>query len=334
MNNLELVSELFMECQKGSDLKICKADMNPLISSLLGALLIKWLLMLLTFGIRVPGGLLLPNMLVGALFGRVAGEVTKNLLPLYNIIPGVYAMVGAASLVSGTHRMTVSLVVIMFELTGNLSYVLPLMTTVMVAKWVADGFGRNSVFDSVIEQKGYPYLNFKHQKMSKRMLLAEDLMDNTMETINCKMLYRFTDVEKILKDLDEAHPSGDGGFPVLKGGAFLTGYISQHDLIRALDNIKEPENAMITFSGSDQNILYPSPQVAESVTHDPILDSHVYCLSQFINKAPITISSLSSAELVVEIFMKLGIRTLLVLNEGTYAGIIHKKQLLSLLHKS
>ena len=36
------------------------------------------------------------------------------------IMPGLYAMVGAAACLGGVTRMTVSLVVIMFELTGKL----------------------------------------------------------------------------------------------------------------------------------------------------------------------------------------------------------------------
>ena len=37
--------------------------------------------------------------------------------------PGLYAMVGAAATLSGVTRMTVSLVVIMYELTGGLLYI-------------------------------------------------------------------------------------------------------------------------------------------------------------------------------------------------------------------
>ena len=35
-------------------------------------------------------------------------------------------------------RMTVSLVVIMFELTGSLEFIVPTMVAVMFAKWVGD----------------------------------------------------------------------------------------------------------------------------------------------------------------------------------------------------
>lgn len=51
------------------------------------------------------------------------------------VYPGIYAMVGAASVLGGACRVTISLVVIMFELTGGLYLTLGLS--------VANGWGRN-----------------------------------------------------------------------------------------------------------------------------------------------------------------------------------------------
>lgn len=45
--------------------------------------------------------------------------------------------------------VAVSLVVIMFELTGGLQYIVPMMVAVMTAKWVADSLGKKGM---------YPYL--------------------------------------------------------------------------------------------------------------------------------------------------------------------------------
>lgn len=42
--------------------------------------------------------------------------------------------------------MTVSLVVIMFELTGGLVYIVPLMVAVMVSKWVGDAFSKEGMY--------------------------------------------------------------------------------------------------------------------------------------------------------------------------------------------
>ena len=41
---------------------------------------------------------------------------------------------------------SVSLVVIMFELTGGLQYIVPLMAASMTAKWVGDAFGKEGMY--------------------------------------------------------------------------------------------------------------------------------------------------------------------------------------------
>jgi chloride channel 3/4/5 len=83
----------------------------------------------------------MPSMVIGALFGRALGMMVQAWQASYPgfwmfaacsldgpcITPGSYAMVGAAAFMGGVTRMTVSLVIIMFELTGALTYVLPIM---------------------------------------------------------------------------------------------------------------------------------------------------------------------------------------------------------------
>lgn len=48
-------------------------------------------------------------------------------------------------------RTTVSLAVIVIELTGTLNYVVPVMLSVLVAKTVADGLEKKGIYDLVIE---------------------------------------------------------------------------------------------------------------------------------------------------------------------------------------
>ena len=57
-------------------------------------------------------------------------------------MPGLYAMVGAAAVLGGITRMTVSLVVIMFELTGSLEFIVPTMVATMFSKWIADAISK------------------------------------------------------------------------------------------------------------------------------------------------------------------------------------------------
>lgn len=63
----------------------------------------------------------------------------------------------------GVTRMTVSLVVIVFELTGGLEYIVPLMAAVMTSKWVGDAFGREGIYEAHIRLNGYPFLDAKEE---------------------------------------------------------------------------------------------------------------------------------------------------------------------------
>ena len=61
------------------------------------------------------------------------------------VTPGVYAIIGSAAMLSAVSRMTVSLVVIIFELTDGIDYIMPTTICILVAKWVSDAFGRDGV---------------------------------------------------------------------------------------------------------------------------------------------------------------------------------------------
>lgn len=141
----ELVYLLFAECEAVTDDRfgICKSGTASagVILLLLEAASLGFILASTTFGLQIPAGIILPSMAIGALYGRGLGIIVKiwqnshpNALIFRAcepdkacITPGTYAIIGAASALGGVTRMTVSIVVIMFELTGALTYVLPII---------------------------------------------------------------------------------------------------------------------------------------------------------------------------------------------------------------
>src|SRR5882762_7676353 len=72
-------------------------------------------------------------------------------------------MVGAAACLGGVTRMTVSMVVIMFELTGSVNFIVPLMASLMAAKWTGDALGKQGIYDAHVELNGYPFLDNKEE---------------------------------------------------------------------------------------------------------------------------------------------------------------------------
>ncbi|XP_030634625.1 chloride channel protein 2c isoform X2 [Chanos chanos] len=105
---------------------------------------------------------------------------------IYPIVPGGYAVVGAAAL-SGAVTHTVSTAVIVFELTGQISHILPIMIAVILANAVAQSL-QPSIYDSIIRIKKLPYLpelGWGHPE--KYNIRVEDIMvrDVRFITLNC-----------------------------------------------------------------------------------------------------------------------------------------------------
>lgn len=131
---------------------------------LFSAFLVKGLLTIITFGIKVPAGIYVPSMVVGGLMGRSIGHCVQwavMTFPTWGIWsdcakmssttciqPGVYGLIAAGSTMCGVTRLSVTLAVILFELTGSLDYVLPFSLAILVAKWTADAIEPLSIYVS------------------------------------------------------------------------------------------------------------------------------------------------------------------------------------------
>ncbi|KAM8982581.1 chloride channel protein 1 isoform 3-T3 [Sarcophilus harrisii] len=133
----------------------------------------------------------------GAAFGRLVGEIMAMLFPdgilfdgiIYKILPGGYAVIGAAAL-TGAVSHTVSTAVICFELTGQIAHILPMMVAVILANMVAQSL-QPSLYDSIIQVKKLPYLpDLGWNQLSKYTLFVEDIMVREVKFVSASCTYR------------------------------------------------------------------------------------------------------------------------------------------------
>jgi chloride channel 7 len=85
----------------------------------------------------VPGGLFVPSIVVGGCMGRVVGYVVHTYISAA-VNPGVYALLGAASMFGGFTRLALPAVIMLIEMTGDATYLLPIMFCTVLAKVVSD----------------------------------------------------------------------------------------------------------------------------------------------------------------------------------------------------
>lgn len=325
----ELVYTLFAECANLTDdqLGICKtgAANAGVIVLLLEASAVGFLLASISFGLQVPAGIILPSMAIGALYGRAVGIIVQvwqgnhsNALIFATcepdipcITPGTYAIIGAAAALAGVTRMTVSIVVIMFELTGALTYVLPIMIAVMISKWVGDAFGRRGIYETWIHFNEYPFLDNRDEStvpdvpVSQIMTQMQDLcvltaVGHTIQSIH---------------DMLVAQPYR--GFPVVSdvSNNILLGYISRTELIYA-----------IRLAAAEPRKLPASTEIFFS--HQPSANTQtVLDLRPWMDQTPITLNGKSSLQLTLSMFSKLGLRYVLFCDRGALQGLLTKKDI-------
>lgn len=326
----EVLYYLFAECAQVTDdqFGLCKKGSASLgvIGLLLLAAVLGFFLTSATFGLHIPAGIILPSLAIGALYGRALGiafEIWQKSHPnsiifancepdVPCITPGTYAIVGAAAALGGTTRMTVSIVVIMFELTGALTHVLPIMIAVMLSKWWGDIFGKRGIYESWIHLNEYPFLDQKDDTPPPDISVGQVMTSVHDLTLITAVGHTIESLANLLTTTSYR------GFPVVSdmSNHILLGYISRNELSYALKT---------ATSGSSRNL---SPETQAYFSHQPFADPlETLDLRPWMDQTPITMNSNSSFQIVLNMFQRLGLRYVLFVSRGRLEGLLTKKDM-------
>jgi len=163
------------------------------------------LLTILASTLPVPSGSLIPIFKTGAAFGRLIGEAMHLWFPeglrigskVSPILPGGYAIVGAAAFSSGvTH--SISICVIISEMTGQISHIVPIMIAVLVSNAISTLL-QPSLYDSIIMIKKLPYLpDILPSSSGAYSIFVEDFMVRNIKYIWNGMSYK--ELKQSVKD--------------------------------------------------------------------------------------------------------------------------------------
>ncbi|KAF8466593.1 chloride channel [Kalaharituber pfeilii] len=332
----ELLYELASPCSGGESAhsNLCPEpeEIPDAIWYLAIAFAIKSFLTVITFGTKVPSGIYVPTMVIGGLMGHMVGLAVEYAVYKYPdspifascpvgeapsncVVPGVYALVAAGAVMCGVTRLSVTLAIILFEMTGSLDHVLPFSLAVLVSKWTADAIEPLSIYDLLTDLNSYPFLDNK-----VRPIFSSHLADITPRPrperiidISESPLVPATSLREKLRLLQAAGEL-DGGLPIVNNGV-LVGLIPAPDLEYALDNLN--------YEDDDLCRMAPIDDGSESDYDGSVKDPCDF--TPYIDPAPVALERHSPMDLVYECFVKLGLRYMCVLKDGKFHGVVHKK---------
>ncbi|PYI02873.1 voltage-gated chloride channel [Aspergillus sclerotiicarbonarius CBS 121057] len=348
INMTEMMEILFRECEGGHDYNgLCESKNRwSMVMSLAVATLLRVFLVIISYGCKVPAGIFVPSMAVGASFGRFVGILVQALHEAYPkskffascepdipcITPGTYAFLGAGAALSGIMHLTISVTVIMFELTGALNYILPTMIVVGVTKAVSDCFGKGGIADRMIWSNGFPFLDNKEDHVFN-VPVSQAMTSDPVSLPASGFPVR--EAEHLLSD------NKFQGFPIVEDRTrkTLVGYIGRTELRYAINRAKaegllspsakciftkEAVEASVARRASSASHLHPE-------TFDDIqtnAGASYVDFSRYADHTPLTVHPRLALETVMEIFKKMGPRVILVEHRGRLTGLVTVKDCL------
>ncbi|KAI5073169.1 hypothetical protein GOP47_0011182 [Adiantum capillus-veneris] len=305
-------------------------------SSLLTFLALFFSLAVITFGTAVPAGQFVPGIMIGSTYGRLVGMFVVNVYKKLNIDEGTYALLGAASFLGGSMRMTVSLCVIMVEITNNLKLLPLIMLVLLISKAVGDAFNAG-FYEEQAHMKGIPLLESRPKHFMRKT--------QAKETCQSQKVVYFNRVSKVGHIVSVLQSNNHHGFPVIdklqSGETVVIGLILRSYLLVLLQSkmdfqssdSHEDVGGQFTSRHSVKDFVKPVSSKGLSI-QDIYLnpqEMELYIdLEPFVNPSPYIVPEDMSLTKVYNLFRQLGLRHVLVVpRPSQVVGVITRKDLIT-----
>ena len=193
---------------------------NVALTFLLGVLLVKSSIWMISLGSGTSGGVLAPLLMMGAALGGIA----EMFLPHFGA--GFWPLVGMGAILGGTMRSPFTGIVFALELTHDFNMLLPLM----VANFLAHGFTvlvlKRSILTEKISRRGF-HLTREYATDPLEILFVREVMRTSVVVLPAG---ETLDATRELIRPKKAH--GQQLFPVITSDEKLLGVISRNHILK------------------------------------------------------------------------------------------------------
>ena len=203
------------------------------------------------------GGIFAPALFMGAMLGGTFGFVDMAVLGHSRDSLGAFALVGMGAVFAGSIRAPITSVLIIFEMTGGYSLILPLMIANMTSYAFARRWRRTAIYDSLLEQDG---VRLPHTGRAPRTDALDRKVESAM-TRNVVTLPADAPASEALTRIDTLNYDS---FPVLDAGRYV-GLVDSVNIRRATANGKSDIRVRELIESSDA--VSPDQSIRRAVGH-------------------------------------------------------------------
>lgn len=197
---------------------------NAAFEFILGVLLVKSLIWIISLGSGTSGGVLAPLLMMGAALGGVAG------LFLPHFGQGFWPLVSMGAILGGTMRSPFTGIVFAIELTHDFNMLLPLLVACFLAHAFTVLTLKRSILTEKISRRGY-HLSREYALDPLEILFVREVMRENVVTLPADTALK--DAVPLVHPANE--PEGQRLYPVVDREEVLVGVVSRSDLLDAAD---------------------------------------------------------------------------------------------------
>jgi len=202
-------------------------------------LLMKFVATVLCLGSGMSGGIMGPNLFIGAMLGTVLSQVANHFFPGLHLIPTDYALVGMGAVVAGTTLGPITATLIIFELSNSHAVIVPAMVSCITSFIVVKSLYGYSTYEMKLLRRGIKIFQGRAVHLLESMKV-KDYMSKKMELIH--------DDTPLPEILHRAEASSYPFFLVLDEKDELSGVLTLWDLRPVLAH---QEEAAATLTARD-----------------------------------------------------------------------------------
>jgi CIC family chloride channel protein len=180
----------------------------------------------LTIAIGGSGGVFAPSLFIGAMLGSAYGAGLHDILPSVAGPAGAYGLIGMGAVFAASSRAPITAVLIIFELTGDYTIVLPLMVAIVLSTIVSRALSKDSIYTLKLTRRGVDLS--RHLPSPLDHLTVADAMEPVPEPVQ--------DDATLLELVDRFARDALETLPVVDGDGAYRGIVTANEVEQAADS--------------------------------------------------------------------------------------------------
>ncbi len=207
---------------------------------------------------RAGAGIFSPSLFIGATTGTLFGTIVHTIWPDITESAGAYGMVGMGAVAAAVTHSPLTIILMMFEMTGNYEVILPLLSALAVSGIVARALGSESEYHIQLAQRGIRVERSREELVMNDLRVADLMMTDPLPTIGAHAT--FTDLAHLLLDRRDVIAI------VLDEENRYSGVVHLHDVKRLLAE-SSPDTRVAELQSRNAAVLRPEDALATALPH-------------------------------------------------------------------